>query len=140
MTSFQILYPAFAMFTLSIGSVLALGFLRFRALQQRAVKMSYYKTYDQGSEPEALRQLSRHVQNHFEVPVLFHVGLLIAFVTQSSATALLVLAWGYVAARAVHTVIHVGSNNVTHRFMAYATSVFLLIGLWAVLLAGLLSR
>jgi hypothetical protein len=39
-------------------------------------------------------------------------------------------AWGYVAARVAHAVIHLGSNRVRHRLRAYAASWVFLLALW----------
>jgi len=46
----------------------------------------------------------------------------------------------YVALRVVHTLIHLLYNNVLHRLIAFAASNFVLVGIWAVVGAALLSR
>lgn len=125
-----ILYPSIAMFVLTAGCILYMGLSRFRAIQKREIPISYYRAYNKGEQPLRLHLLGRHVQNHFEVPPLFHLGVILAFVTQSVSTAALVFAWLYVGARMVHTYIHLGSNNVTFRFTAYGFSLLLLCGLW----------
>jgi len=40
------------------------------------------------------------------------------------------LAWFFVAARVVHSAIHLSYNNVYHRLSAYAASNVLLVALW----------
>ena len=42
----------------------------------------------------------------------------------------LALAWAYVALRAIHSVIHLSYNKVTHRLLAYATSNVVLAAFW----------
>ena len=49
-----------------------------------------------------------------------------------------VLAWGFVAARCVHSYIHLGSNDVSRRFFIYFLSLLFLTGLWGALLVSLL--
>lgn len=135
-----ILYPAVAMFALTLGCIFYLGLARFRAIRRGEVRISYYRTYDKGTQPERLQVLGRHVQNHFEVPPLFHLGVILAYVTQSVTALTLTLAWLFVAARLVHTYIHLGSNNVSVRFFTFGTSLLVLCGLWGTLLAGMLTR
>jgi hypothetical protein len=140
MNSAQVLYPAIAMFALTMACVFALGLARYRAIRRGEVRVSYFRTYDEGSQPKRLHLLARHVQNHFEVPPLFHVGAVIAFATQSASAASIVFAWLFVAARVVHSAVHLGSNNVTHRFLAYGFSLMMLCGLWAALLVSLVGN
>ena len=78
-------------------------------------------------------------RNLFEVPVLFYL-LCVALALNGGATPGLVgAAWGYVFLRAVHSLIHVTYNRVTHRFLAYVASTLLLFGMWAVFVARLLA-
>jgi len=132
-----ILYPGIAMFSLTFSAILALGIARYRAIQRREVSIKYFRTYDQGSQPPRLHVLARHVQNHFEIPPLFYFGLLFTFVTGSVNVVAVCLAWLFVAARCVHSYIHLGSNNVSHRFFTFGVSLVLLAGLWAALLYSL---
>ncbi|MBW2716458.1 MAG: MAPEG family protein, partial [Deltaproteobacteria bacterium] len=49
------------------------------------------------------------------------------------------LAWLYFGSRCAHSFIHLGSNNVTHRFMAFALSGLILASLWVHLLLSVAS-
>ncbi len=131
MHNLDILYPAFAMFSLSLACLFSLGFLRFMAIRKREVKISYFRTYNEGTQPARLHLFARHVQNHFEVPPLFHLGLILSFVTGNNALLTLVFAWLFVAARLVHTFIHLGPNNVSMRFFTFGFSLICLCGVWA---------
>lgn len=126
-----ILYPSFALFALTIGSIFYMGHHRYRAIHAREISISYYRAYDTGTQPERLHIINRHVQNHFEVPPLLHLGVLTAYVTNSVTVAALCFAWLFVLARYVHTVIHLGSNNVSVRFFTFGFSLLMLTGLWA---------
>jgi hypothetical protein len=140
MTSLQVLYPAIAMFALTMACVFALGLARYRAIRKGEVRLSFFRTYDEGSQPKRLHLLARHVQNHFEVPPLFHVGVVLVHATQSASAASIGFAWLFVVSRIVHSSIHLGTNNVTHRFFAYGFGLLMLCGLWASLLVSLLTR
>lgn len=134
-----ILYPAIAMFLLTFSILLWLGLSRYKAIHDGSVSIRYFRTYDEGIQPERLHLLSRHVQNHFEVPPLFYAGVLFTFASGSVTTLSVVLAWLFVAARCVHSFIHLGSNNVSVRFFTFGVSLLCLAGLWVCLAAALLS-
>lgn len=138
MSAHLILYPAVAMFALTAGCIFTLGIARYRAIHQRQVRISFYQTYDKGSQPERLHLLQRHVQNHFEVPPLFYAGVISLYATGAVGPVSLGLAWMYVAARCVHSYIHLGSNDVSQRFFTFGFSLLCLCGIWLALLAHLL--
>jgi len=134
-----IIYPAIAMFALSIGVIIKLGTTRFVAIRRREVSIRFFRTYDEGTQPKRLHLLSRHVQNHFEIPPLFYVGVILTYIAGFVTLAGVTFAWLYVASRSLHTYIHLGSNNVTHRFFVFAASLLFLFGLWLTLLVSLVK-
>lgn len=138
MNAVVILYPSIAMAFLTLGMILWMGFSRFTAIRNRSVSIKYYKTYNQGEQPARLHLIGRHIQNHFEVPPLFHMGVLATYASDSVTTLGVALAWAFFGFRCVHSLIHLGSNNVSARFAAYGSSLFVLTGLWACLLFALL--
>jgi hypothetical protein len=133
-----IVFPAIAMFFLTSGMIGLLAVRRLTAVRRGEISLAYFKLYNLGMQPDSLQQIGRHVQNHFEVPPLFYVVVLFLYVT-GTVTALTVgLAWVYVALRVVHSLIHLGSNDVNLRFTAFGASLFALTGLWLSLLFALL--
>lgn len=139
MQNTAIFYPTVAMFTLSIGLIFFLGIKRFLAIQQGKVRISYYKTYNKGEQTERLHLLGRHIQNHFEVPPMFYAGVVISYLIGATDTMSIMLAWGFVAARTVHSCIHLGSNNVSQRFFVFGLSLLCLTGLWLKIFLSLLN-
>lgn len=115
-----------------------LGLNRRKAVMSREMDPEYYKAFANGQEPPRLQILSRHGANLFEMPMLFYVVLLMIYVTGSTSVALFSLAWAFVGLRAVHAFIHLGRNNVQHRFMVFALSVAVLLCLYVGLLVKLL--
>jgi hypothetical protein len=73
--------------------------------------------------------------NLLEFPVLFYVGALMFDVAGKVDWISLTLAWCYVGCRAVHSVIHLTYNDVSHRLAAFTTSNVVLILFWIVLFA-----
>lgn len=136
----NVLYPIFVLALLTLAVAMRLGFLRWRAVSRREVDVEYYQAYQGQGEPPAVRIVSRHLINLLEMPVLFYIACLMAYVTGLTSGVILGLAWAYAALRIVHTVIHLGSNVVLWRFRIFAFSVMILTLLWVVLLAGLVTR
>ena len=135
-----IVYPSIAMFFLTASLITRMAYLRIGAVQRGEISIGYFRLYNEGVQPEALQLIGRHVQNHFEVPPLFHAVVLLLFVTGSVTPLAVGLAWAYVALRCVHTAVHLGSNDVRRRLQVWASSLLVLSGLWLLLLVSLLSR
>lgn len=135
-----ILWPAFAMFALTMVVVFRLGTLRWRAVRQRQVDPRFYKIYRGDGEPEEVAVVSRHLVNLYEAPTLFYVATVIAFAAGHSGTLLVALGWTYVGLRLVHSFIHLGSNEVLWRFRVFALGWMALLAYWAVLALEIARR
>lgn len=135
----NILLPSIAMALLTLGLLLYMGLRRVAAVKRGEVSIKFYRAYRDGEQPERLHVLGRHIQNHFEVPPLFHLVVLATYVTGLVDLASVGLAWAFVALRCVHTLVHLGSNRVSRRFNVFALSVLVLIALWVNLFIGLLN-
>ncbi len=129
-----ILYPSIAMFFLSWGMIGRLGIRRYRATAAREVDVRYYRDFAGDGEPADLRVLTRHVNNQFEVPPLFHIAVLMNFAAGVVTPLAVGLAWAFFASRVLHSVIHLGRNDVQKRFFTYGAGLLLLGGLWLHLL------
>ena len=79
-------------------------------------------------------------KNLFEMPVLFYACCLALLALQAVTPLQLGLAWTYVVLRLVHSYIHVGYNNVMHRFSAFALSALVLLVMWGLLVVNVLQR
>jgi hypothetical protein len=136
----QLLFPAFAMFFLTISCIFSMGLMRFNAIKKGDVKISYYREYNKGQQPSKLHIIGRHVQNHFEVPPIFYAGVIIAYLIGVESLWSITFAWAFVVARCVHTFIHLGTNNVSQRFFVFGFSLLMLTALWVSILLELLAR
>ena len=139
MDSSAIIFPAVAMFLLTFSVIAYLGGSRLAAIRRGDVSIRYYRLYNEGEQTSRLRAIGRHAQNHFEVPPLFYIAVLFLYVTGSVTPLAVALAWLYFASRCVHSFIHLGSNNVTHRFIAFAVGGLILACLWILLLLSVAS-
>ena len=125
-----IFVPVLAIVALTVIGFVRLLVARVRSAKARAVKLSYYRAFQGEGEPEIAAAAARHYNNLFETPVLFYVACVVAFELGAVTSTILVLAWGYVAARIVQSVIHLTTNNVRHRALAFALAWVFLLALW----------
>ena len=137
MQSFAILYPAFAMAFLTFGAGMWLLKMRIKAYKSGA-DPRYFKL-NQGELPVYAKQAEQHYENLFEMPVLFYVVLLLAFVTQTANAGLVFLAWAYVAVRAAHSYVHLGENKLLLRRNVFLASFAILLVMWIWVLIALWS-
>lgn len=127
------------MFFLTFGVMLRMGLARYLAIHDGSVSIKYYRTFNDGEQTERLHLLSRHLQNHFEIPPLFYIGILFTYVSGAVTVYSVGFAWLFFLARCVHSFIHLGSNNVSARFFTFGVSLAALAGLWITLLVSLLG-
>lgn len=136
----NILYPAFALFALTMFVQFRLGALRVTAIKKGEIDAGFFRSYSGSPEPDQLRIHSRHLINLYEAPVLFYAISIIAFITGNYGTIPVVLAWLYVLIRYLHSYVHLTSNRVLLRFRLFLTSLAVLITLWVAVLTGMLLR
>jgi len=134
-----IIFPGIAMFFLTASVVVYMGIKRYAAIQGREVSIKFYRLFNEGAQPARLQLISRHVQNHFEVPPLFYIVVLFIFVSGTVTPWQVTLAWLYVLSRCVHSYIHLGTNNVSQRFFVFGASGLILVALWVSLLLSLVG-
>ena len=138
MDKILLIYPALVMFMLTVSMIFLLGLSRFIAIKKGQVSIKFFRHYIDGQQPESLHVLGRHVQNHFEVPPLFYIGVLLLITTDSISVVSVAAAWVFVVLRCLHSYIHLGKNNVSQRFFCFATSLIDLVVLWASLFVSVL--
>ncbi len=83
---------------------------------------------------------SNNLKNLFELPVLFYVAVLLSLALMIQDELLVILSWGFVGLRIMHSLIHCSYNNVAHRFAVYALSCLFLLFLWIRLAAFILMN
>ncbi len=133
-----ILYPLLAMFLLIC--LVAVTMLRRRIAFYKQNRVHPQKTAT-SAQMTAVMPDSRapdNFRNLFELPVMFYVSALTIYATGLMCMPHLILAWGYVVARYVHSFIQCTSNVVMHRFYAFVTSGVFLVSIWLMLAYQLL--
>jgi hypothetical protein len=129
MSDSAMLAPVFVHVVLVIALVIATGRGRVAAVRAGEVRLKDI-ALDSSKWPEGLRKLGNNYQNQFELPVLFYAVVALLIATGLGDGVALVLAWGFVLSRLVHSVIQVGTNNVVHRLYAFGAGLVALAALW----------
>ena len=127
------IYPMFALILLTFAVAGRLLYLRIRAVKTGQVRLSQFRL-NQGEQPDNMVQAARNYSNLFEVPVLFYTGGVAAIALGLETTAILVLAWLFVACRLLHSWIHLTNNNVITRLRAFLAGNLCVLAIWLVLI------
>ena len=72
----------------------------------------------------------RHYGNLLELPTIFYAACLTAYVLGAVSQWTLIFAWAFVAMRLVQSLVHMTSNNTSHRGGAFVLGVLALAALW----------
>jgi hypothetical protein len=128
-----ILLPVFAQVAITYSVLFVMGVRRKAAFDSKATRIKDI-ALGQDKWPVDATKAAKNFSNQFEVPVLFFAVSAFALITKSVDAWMLGLATLFVAARAVHAVIHLGNNVVTKRAMYYMVSVAAVLGMWILLM------
>ncbi len=134
-----IFLPMVVLIGLTFVVLFVMGVLRTSGWASGKLQQNYYRYFStqDGSEPDFLRGFSRNFTNLLEVPVLFYLGCVVAYVTDQVDHTLIRLAWAFVVGRFAHTAIHLTYNNIWHRAAVFIFSGFAVIIFWIVLILRL---
>ena len=84
--------------------------------------------------PEYLIVLERHVDNQFQLPILFLVTGVLAITLKNQSPLIITLSWAFIASRFVHSYIHLGKNNILKRAAVYGLGWVFIVAIWILLL------
>jgi hypothetical protein len=129
-TPAAMLQPIAAMAVLVMLVWLRLYQLRFAEMARKRIDAQAVSLSAPKDALLADTRASDNFRNLFELPVLFHAGVLALIAAGLQDRLFLQLAWGYVALRALHSLVHCTYNRVVHRFLLFAASSLLLFGFW----------
>jgi hypothetical protein len=122
----KLVYPTLAM----IAWILVVGAIMFRrrmaAFKSRAVRPADVAVSTE-RYPNDARLAAANFANQFETPVLFFALIMLAMEVGATSYVMAALAWLYVATRVVHTLIHIGSNELRLRALVFGAGVLVLV-------------
>ena len=132
-----VLLPLFVEAILSFVLGYWMACLRTRAIRVGEVKMRDIALREP-SWPPQIAQISNAYHNQLELPVLFYVLTILAWITHHADLLFVVLAWIFVASRLVHAYIHVTDNNVSRRGPAFGLGALVLTIMWIIFIIRIL--
>lgn len=108
---------------------------RIAAVRAGKARTSQFR--DNVNEPSESLWARNNLANQFELPTLFHVVCLILFLTGGVTLLTLILAWLFVAARYIHSWVHITTNRIRHRRPIFLLGYMILGAMWLVFAAQL---
>lgn len=140
MDAVLIFRPAFAMAALTFVVWWTMYFQRLAQMRRERIHPQAVAVSSQAATRLTDSRGADNFRNLFELPVLFYLALVVAYLTGQVDALTLGLTWGFVGLRVVHSAIHCTYNKVMHRFYAYVAGGLVLWALWGVLAWGLWAR
>jgi len=128
MTGYEMFWPMVAHAVLVFILYGLIGFRRNAVVKAgKATPEQFRENRDEPAESLVVRNA---IANQFELPVLFHAGSIVLFVTQADNLPAVILAWVFVVSRYAHAFVHVTSNNLRYRSPLFALGFLALVGMW----------
>ena len=104
--------------------------IRIRATRDGRTHVKDFRFGESTNVPGDVSLPNRDYMNLLELPVLFYVVCLALYETKRVDNVFELLAWGFVASRILHSLIHLLYNNVLHRLVAFAIGTGFLGVMW----------
>jgi hypothetical protein len=133
-----VLLPLFVEVILTFVLMLQMGALRRADYSSGAVKADDIALREP-RWPIRTTQAANAFSNQFELPVLFYVLTILAWVTRHAGIVFVVLAWIFVICRLLQAYIHVTSNVVRYRGLFYSIGAVVLMIMWALFIIEVLT-
>ena len=137
MSAEMILLPLFVEVILTFALLIWLGPLRARDFRSGLREEDIALRQPNWSKPALQVQYS--LGNQFELPVLFYVLTILAYVTHHAGTLFVVLAWVFVIFRLLQAYVHVTNNKVRLRGIFFGISALALAIMWIVFIVQILT-
>ena len=134
----MILLPLFVEVILTFALLFWLGPLRARDFRSGLVREEDIGLRQPNWSKPAL-QVQYSFSNQFELPVLFYVLTILAYVTHHAGVLFVVLAWVFVIFRLFQAYVHVTNNKVMLRGVFFGVSALALAIMWIVFIIEILT-
>lgn len=133
-----ILLPLFVEVILTFVLWISMAGLRTRNFSSGAVRPQDVALREP-KWPSRTAQVANSFSNQFELPVLFYVLTILAYVTHKAGIIFVILAWLFVIFRLLHAYVHVTSNRVRVRGSLYAIAAVALFLNWLIYIVEVLT-
>ena len=133
-----ILLPLFVEVLLTLGLWLWMAALRTRDFSSGAVRPEEIALREP-RWPQRTTQVANAFANQFELPVLFYVLTILAYMTHKAGLIFVILAWVFVIFRLLHAYVHTTGNVVRVRGSLYGVAAFALLANWVIYIVEVLT-
>ena len=127
----SVLLPLFVQVALTFVLLLWTGNARVASLKRKETKVSDI-ALGEGNWPTRVMQIGNNYNNQLQLPVLFYVLVILAWITRKADLLFVVLSWVFVISRIVHAYVHTTTNEMQVRFYAFASGAAVLLIMWAI--------
>jgi hypothetical protein len=131
MTIQMVLLPVFVQVALTFALLFWMASVRTASIRRGETKMRDI-ALAQPAWPARVTQISNCYHSQFQLPLLFYVLVILAWVTRQADLIFVVMAWIFVLARIAHAYVHTTSNHVPTRFNVFAVGAIMLLIMWII--------
>jgi len=131
------IYPLSMMLLLVLVLFNIIFVARMYALYTKKVDLKYYEVFQGAESPKYLTKVTNNLNNLFEVPPIFYMAATLVIVLGIENEEILFNAWGFVATRYLHSLIHITINNYLMRGAVFTLSIYYLAILWLEIIPAL---
>jgi hypothetical protein len=132
-----VLLPLFVQVVLTFVLLFWTGRLRVGSVRRGEVKPRDISLREPNWN-KGTTQVANAYHNQLELPLLFYVLTILAWITKQADLLFVVLAWVFVVLRILHAFVHVTSNRLSQRFGMFAASVIVLLIMWVIFIVRIL--
>jgi len=129
MTVQMVLLPVFVQVALTFALLFWMASVRRGSVSRGETKIRDI-ALGQPNWPDQPTQISNSYNSQFQVPLLFYVVVILAWITRQADAVFVVLEWLFVLLRIGHAYVHTTSNYVPTRFKIFAAGIFVLLIMW----------
>lgn len=129
-----LLLPVFIQVLLTSIVMVLMGHRRITAARNKEITLAAFRTMNLSGANERVVATSRNFDNQFQIPVLYFFSVLLVLHFGLADIGFVILGCLFVALRGIHTVVHIGKNNVRHRFSVFLAGVVVVWLIWLRLL------
>jgi hypothetical protein len=127
----SILAPVFVQVALIFVLMFYTFGVRTAALRRRDVRIADIVLGQQNWPPRAT-QVGNAYNNQFQLPLLFFVLVILAYMLKKADLLFVLMSWIFVISRILHAFIHVTTNRLQTRFMIFAVGAIVLLIMWII--------
>jgi hypothetical protein len=137
MTVVDVLLPLFVEVTLTFALGIWTFGLHVSALRSKRVRPSEVALREPNWPPRVL-QVGNAYHNQLELPLLFYVLTILAWITRHADLLFVLLAWVFVVLRVLHAYVHVTSNDLRQRGPLFFAGAIVLAVMWVIFMVRIL--